>query len=398
MVEILTPCYVIDVERFKNNLIMFQKAFSSQWNGKIVFGYSIKTNHEPWLLKLANEYGMYAETVSDDEYHAAILSGYMSDKIIFNGPQKSSALLIEAIQSKGIVNLDNDDELKTICEKKVPVERVTAEIGLRVNFDLEYLCPGETTAGEQVSRFGFCVENGDFASAINKLHALGIPVSGLHMHYSTKSRSERVFRALACEAARLISEYHLQDEIKYIDMGGGFFFGNNVFSEGKPTLELYAEVITTELKKVVSPTKVTLILEPGASLISTAVEYYTKIINQRMIRGTKILTVDGSNLHINPFMAHRNTIFEIQSSNMEHRKLLSKQVVCGATCMENDRIAYLNNKKELFKDDVIVCHCAGAYTMGFNSCFINLPPYIFIKKNNRIQLIRNKNKQLMLKI
>ena len=45
--------------------------------------------------------------------------------------------------------------------------------------------------------------------------------------------------------------------------------------------------------------------------------------------------------------------------------------------------------------DYLYCTCVGAYTMGFNSCFINLPPYIYIKEAGEYHLIRDKRKNLM---
>lgn len=58
-------------------------------------------------------------------------------------------------------------------------------------------------------------------------------------------------------------------------------------------------------------------------------------------RGVSIFTVDGSLLHINPFMAKRTQPFEILGANLAERSKINKQIVGGATCMENDRLANL---------------------------------------------------------
>ena len=392
-----TPCYVIDADAFAAHLSAFRNAFQPYWEGRIGYGYSIKTNHDPAFLELAKQLGMYAEAVSDDEYHAAVLAGYEAQDVIFNGPQKSSALLEELFGTECIINLDHAGELQTLKQYAAKGLRVRAQIGLRVNFDMEACCPGEMTAGNEVSRFGFCVENGDLASAIGEMHASGIPVSGLHMHYSSKTRSERVFQALAKMAAQLVETHDLNAELRFIDMGGGFFYGNNAFAAGKPTLDLYARVITEELKRVVDPQKVSLILEPGASLISSAVYYYTKVIHQRFIRGVHLLTVDGSRLHIDPFMTGRTPIYDLHYQQTS-REVAASQILCGSTCMENDRMVYLTDQMEVQTGDVLECFCAGAYTMGFNSCFINLPPYVYLKTGDRVQLVRDKDRNLLIQI
>ena len=394
----LTPCYVIDADIFADNLEAFQKTFSQYWDGKLSFGYSIKTNHSPAFLAMAKQLGMYAESVSDDEYYASVFAGYETENVIFNGPQKGEELLTELLDSECTINLDNAMDVEIVKKFVQRGSVVKARIGLRVNFDMESRCPGEMTAGPEVSRFGFCVENGEFAFAVEELRRLGVRISGLHMHYSSKTRSARVFHELARMAAELVEAHNLKTELTYVDMGGGFFYGKNAFAAGKPSLEEYAQAIIVPLKTVLATANIELILEPGASLISSAVSYYTKVINQRFVRGVKVLTVDGSRLHIDPFLTGRKPLYSLHSLGMEKRDCMAEQIICGSTCMENDRIVYLKAHEEIVVGDILICQYAGAYTMGFNSCFINLPPYVYVKQGENIQLVGEKNRNLLVQI
>lgn len=396
MDDLLTPCYVIDSDIFIENLEQFQKAFSDNWSDNIIFGYSVKTNNNSGFLKLADRLGMYAEVVSDDEYDWAGSVGYEPSKMIFNGPQKSEEKLMEALQSDGIVNLDNFSEIEWIRQKDFACGEIRAKVGLRINFDLEAVCPGETTAGKEVSRFGFCIENGDLYKAVEILHKKGIAVSGFHLHYSTKSRSIRIYEQLTRNTVDLIKQLGLVNEIEFIDVGGGFFYGKNCFSTGKPQLHEYSDTICSVLKEVLNPADVTLILEPGASLISTAVAYYTKVMNVRRIREDVILTTDGSSLDINPFQVKRSVIYEIHYKNTnKERNMADRQIVAGSTCMENDRFTTIIGGKELLAGDILKFDCSGAYTMGFNSCFINLPPRVYLKEQENCCIIREKNFELL---
>lgn len=390
-----TPCYVIDKERFSSNHSRIENAFKKFWGDKVLMGYSIKTNHSALLLNMAKECGMCAEAVSDDEYNWAIQCGYEQDNIIFNGPQKSSELLIDSLKKGSIVNLDNIEDVNILVKESAQFKQFGIRVGLRVNFDLEKECPGETTAGHEVSRFGFCVENGELQEAILKLQTMGIMVKGLHMHYSSKSRSLNIFKALARKAADIVCDYQLETQIEYIDIGGGFFMGEPGMATGKPEMEDYAKEITEELNRVMNPKRVTLIIEPGASLIATTVNYLSKVINERNIRGVRILTIDGSDLHVNPFMAHRQPVYRVLTKDNEREKCKEKQIICGATCMENDRLAVVQEGFMMGKGDYIYCSCAGAYTMGFNSCFINLPPYIYVKDKEEYHLVRKKDEEAL---
>lgn len=385
-----TPCYIIDENKFEDNLKKFKEKFFNQWGENIIFGYSIKTNHNINLMKLAKENKMYAEAVSDDEYHYSLFSGFQYQNIIYNGPQKSEKLLLEALSHNGIINIDNLTELKIIKDFKEAKKEIKAQIGLRINFDLEKECCGETTAGNEVSRFGICIENGDFGKAVQELKKMDIPINGLHLHYSSKTRSKKVFESLAKKAVNLITKFDLIKTLKYIDVGGGFFLGENTFSKDKPTLQDYAITICNELKKVLNPNTVSLILEPGASLIASSVEYYTRIINEREIRNAKILTVDGTILHINPFMVDRKYEYEIISKIPKSSIYDKKQILCGATCMENDRFFSILNLFRLEKGDIIKFKYAGAYTMGFNNYFINTPPYVYVYDGDSFSLVKDK--------
>ena len=140
----------------------------------------------------------------------------------------------------------------------------------------------------------------------------------------------------------------------------------------------YAQVITEELKKVFNPRKVTLIAEPGASVIATAVNYVTGVNNIRDVRGEKVITLDGTLLHINPFMAERKPVYDIVHTG---EKRIAVQHICGCTCMENDCFDTLYDEKELQMDSRIVFYNAGAYTMSFNSYFIIQPPKVYLSDN-----------------
>ena len=393
MESLYTPCYVIDLNKFDENIKSIEYEFINEWGPNVKLGYSMKTNHFPFLLQQAKTNGLLAEVVSGDEYNFAISQGYEPKQIIYNGPNKDEITLVEAIKQESLINIDNFQDIK-IIEKNLPeIGGDLTKLGIRANFDLENICKGETTAGSEVSRFGFCVENGDFERALVALNKLGLSARGLHMHYSTKSRSIGVFKALANKAAELISSYKINDDIEFVDIGGGFWGGRLL--PNKPSMQEYSKIITYELKKSVSPDKVQLIIEPGASILATGINYLCKVMNIRMIRDATIATVDGSILHINPFMLNRQSEF---STNSVKGIKIPKQIICGSTCMENDRLLYLNNYNEFRKGDIITFHNAGAYTMCYNNFFINCPPYVYVKDKNRYHKLRDKLFELKEKI
>ncbi|MEH7344379.1 pyridoxal-dependent decarboxylase [Bacillus sp. JJ1532] len=375
-----TPCYIIKYDELEYNYNRLKIAFTNYWQGPLKIGYSVKTNHLKWILEFMKEKEVYAEVVSNDEFRYAELVGYPTSEIIYNGPHKKADLLKRALKQGSIVNIDSFSELNVLKAMK-KIEGM--KVGLRVNFDLESECPGESAMGIEPSRFGFCLENGSFEKALKICNKLNILVCGLHMHQSTKTRSLNVFRALAKKAAECIKNFGLNNCLEYIDIGGGFFGGRDIGNN--PSFEDYAKTISEELNHAADMKNIQLIIEPGASLISTPISYMTKVVDVRDVRGSRIITVDGSLLHINPFIADRQPSYRIVSNG---ENFSNRQTICGSTCMENDRLLNIENAPKLREGDIIEIEKCGSYTMSYNSCFINLPPAVYVIKGGNYELVR----------
>lgn len=367
-----TPCYVIHESRFSSNLRDIKEHFEKYWTNDVICSYSCKTNNNENMLMLAKRFGMYAEVVSSKEYHLVKKAGYEDKKIIFNGPYKGEAVY-EACHMGAIVNIDNLQELEELSAGFFDRYHMFPEkLGLRVNFDLEACVPGQTSTGAKDGRFGICYENGDVEKALNYLKEKEIRLDGLHIHYTTKTRSLEVYSEISKMILKLITEYDL--ELSYIDIGGGFWGGRRI--EGKPTMEEYAKTISDILNTGLSSK---LILEPGSALCSTAVEYWSKVIAVKDIRDSRFITLDGSSLHINPFQFERDAQYilddvkEYQSETVE-----KKQILCGATCLEKDRFACVDSSVSLEKGDIIKFVNVGAYTMSFVSDFILEKPEVYV--------------------
>lgn len=89
-------------------------------------------------------------------------------------------------------------------------------VGIRCNFDLESMCPGQTQCGEDGERFGFCYENEELKRAIERIEKTGVKVTGLHLHKSSKTRMPDIYRAIAEIAVEISQKYQLS--LSYIDM------------------------------------------------------------------------------------------------------------------------------------------------------------------------------------
>ena len=377
--ELQTPCYVIHKDSWAEGIGLLQTSLEREWNHFGV-GYSFKTNSLPYVVEEMKKAGFYAEVVSEDEYDLALKHGY--EKIIYNGPVKGRRTFLHALTHGAIINLDAKRELAWLRESG----RRDVTVGLRVNFNLEALCPGETSAGEEGSRFGFSYETGELKWAMDELDKMGVPLSGLHLHVGSKTRSIAIYRQLARMACRLKREYDLK--LSYIDLGGGYFGG----MENKPKFPDYVKVIREELSEEFTPEETMLVMEPGTSLITPPIEYLTTVVDTKQTYANHLVVTDGSRIDVDPLHGKNSyfhkLLYQGTEEEREARQTIPKQVVCGFTCMENDRLFVIEDQKKLQEGDRISFQKVGGYTICLTPLFIRYFPAVYVEENGEYRIIR----------
>lgn len=390
--RIPTPYFLLDEPILQRYFDMLTGALKENWPNYRI-GYSFKTNSLPWLVNFYKKQGAYAEVVSKDEYGLAKYLGFQDSEIVYNGPYKDEQSFRDVVLAGGYVNVDSKWELEWLTKLSGELEEEKAEekekvseihVGIRVNFNLEQMCPGETTMGETSGRFGFSYENGEFAKALSYVRALPhVKVTGLHLHSSSKSRSVQIFRSIAQMACRLKKEFDLT--LSYVDIGGGYCGG----MEGRPEYPDYFPAIAEELHREFDPEQTQLVVEPGISLISKGSFFVTSVIDVRDIRDTRYLITDGSRFNIDATM--------IKSSYLYHTKLqnpsapvMERQEITGYTCMECDRLFTMENLPELQTGDQIIYENVGGYTISLNPLFIQYFPAVYVRNGEQMTEVRKK--------
>ena len=370
-----TPAFHIREKDLLYDIGLLRSSLSLNW-GNYIMGYSVKTNSLPWLLVFLKEQGFYAEVVSREEYELVQKLGFPACHVIYNGPIKDRDVFEAVLLSGGYVNLDSSWELDWMEELSRRFPDRDFGVGLRVNCDIASLCPEEVLAEEEGGRFGYCYENGVLKAAVSRIQSLpNVRVSGLHLHSSTQSRTVDVYGTLARMAVQISREYGLA--LSYVDMGGGYFGGR----DDKPDYRDYFQRICRELDTHFDRRKTVLIAEPGISLISRAVTFETAVLDTKDIRGRKFVVTNGSRVNLNPLVTRHSYPHHMEyASDPSTRPLEPCQWICGATCMEYDRLFEIKNAPRLMPGDRIVYDTAGGYTMCLNPLFIHYFPEVVIEK------------------
>ncbi|WP_043055603.1 type III PLP-dependent enzyme domain-containing protein [Enteractinococcus helveticum] len=378
-----TPALVLDVPKLDSFVTRFEDALAEGWPNSIL-SYSFKTNALPWLLSYMRDRGVWAEVVSDTEYELALAMGYAPDRIVYNGPIKSRDRLWAALVQGSVVNLDSKREVLWTAELAGQLPETTLAVGLRVNWDVNVYCPGESTSTSAHSRFGFNPDSGELDAAIAVLTDAGVRIAGLHMHRNSQTQSIAVFRAAATVAKELISSRNLN--LDWVDIGGGFFGAE----DGQPTFADYVTAIREVLEDVVDPAETQLIVEPGGALIAVPVEFHASVIDVKQVNDQTFVVTDASRTNIDPlFRRKRPFQYELQTEATETRPT---QTIGGFTCMEDDRLMELPDERALATGDRIIFYKVGAYTMSFQpQFFIESPPAVYVRTHAELIQVRSKS-------
>lgn len=383
--NIKTPFFVLDQRIITEEVDKLKKAISTHWSNTII-AYSVKTNSLPYLSKMLNELGVYAEVVSQDEYEMVNLCGYTSNHIVCNGPIKSREFVETLMDEHVIINIDSHNELLYAIEHANANQSEEYGVGLRVNVDIEKYFPTESKAGEQGSRFGFCMENEELTMAIQLLsNCPNIYINGLHLHVSTSTRRIEIYEWLTKLFANLVNKYNL-NRIEYFDIGGGFFGGLS----NKPGWNKYLYSIGHILSLNGYDSKtLTLIIEPGVSLLASSFSYYARVIDVKQTNRTRFVVTDGSRIHIDPFF-HKTTYFYEHLVN-QRRPFINRQNIVGFTCLEYDDIMVLEDKPEVHVGDMFRFDKMGAYTITLSPLFISYFPAVYLRdENGSLSCVRKK--------
>lgn len=374
-----TPCYILNIEELERSVRGFQTALDKNFTNAIV-GYSVKTNSTPYCMKLAGEFGAFAEVVSHDEYELARLCGFNQNKIIYNGPMKSKETFIDAVMNGAIVNIEAKREIDWLSE--LPQNK-QYNIGLRLNINISHISPEDADGDDDDSRFGLSDDSPEFRQAIKTINNIpNVRIAGLHIHRTAHSRSIRFYQNSIDYACMVIKKYNLK--LDYLDVGGGYF---GIFPN-KPTYQQYSDTFYEILKKH-ELTNLCVIVEPGNALVASSFDFLTEVIDVKNIESDKwFITTDGSRNDVDPFF--KKTSYLDEEIYFKDSDIVSEQIVSGCTCLEYDRLFTLKNKPLLNVGDRIKYRNVGAYTMCLTPMFIRYIPHIYAKDNGNYFLIREK--------
>jgi diaminopimelate decarboxylase len=399
--EFGTPLHVVDKGRLRKNYVDFRESFRRHYP-YVEIGYSYKTNPLPGVLRSLHEFGASAEVISHFELWLALKLGVPPERVIFNGPAKTTPGLSLAVsRGVGLINIDNLGEIDTIQRLASDSGRIQ-KIGVRV-----------ITSVGWSSQFGLSIREGAARKAFEAArHCQNIEPCGLHIHLGTGIKDLRTYVQAIREVLDFSNELRdkLRVEIRFFDFGGGF---------GVPTVRPFSLADSRLMANGYSPLAMDLdtssrlgnygsaiaelflryrplrghddpvmILEPGRAITSSAQTLLLQVLAIKpTTRGRFNVILDGGkNIAMPPGYEYHEILpaskmLETRSANCD---------LFGPLCHPGDVLSIQKRMPRFEPGDVVAVMDAGAYFVPNQMNFSNPRPSVVMVHGGTAEVIRRR--------
>ena len=386
-----SPLFILSEQRLRENARRLIRAFSSRYP-HVQLAWSYKTNYLGAVCNTLHQEGAWAEVVSAFEYEKARSQGVPGSCIVFNGPNKTRAILERAVAEDARINVDHLDELY-LLEEVAEAAGKQVDIALRLNFDTGYTEPW--------SRFGFNIESGQAMDAAWRTAASQhLKLTGLHSHIGTFVVDPRAYTA----QVRIMCDfmYAVEDKtsctIETFDIGGGFASRNALQGiylppeQVVPSIEQYAEAVcetlleATHERALHGKERPLLILETGRAIVDDAEVLVTRVVaSKRLPDGRRGVVLDaGVNLLFTAFW-YNHDVLPTQPPD----GIPEEMALYGPLCMNIDVVRSSVILPPLNIGDPLVISPVGAYNNTQWLQFIEYRPnVVMVNKDKSVSLVR----------
>lgn len=383
-----SPLFVFSENTIRNKIQEAKECFTARYPN-VTFGWSYKTNYLDAICAIFHKEGCVAEVVSEMEYQKARNLGVSGENIIFNGPNKSLAILKQAVAEGAKIHIDHFDEIEDL-EKIAKALKKPIKVGLRLSLDAGIY--------PQWTRFGFNLESGQALDAARRIK-MGdkLDLVGLHSHIGTFIIDPEAYRVQIEKMVQFAYqlEKELGQKINYFDIGGGFPSKSKLKGTYFPPehtimpMESYAEKITDGLYKNLKSSEFPHVyIESGRALIDEAGYLITTVCtSKRLPDGSKSYVLDaGVNLLYTSTWYKFTIEMDRAVQGVGEPSLLN-----GPLCMNIDVVDESAMLPPLARGTRLILSPVGAYNITQSMQFIEYrPAVVLITSAGKAEVIRER--------
>jgi diaminopimelate decarboxylase len=376
-----TPLYVYSAATIVSRYRAVDEAFASHPHA---MHYALKANSTLAIARLLRGLGSAADANSGGEIDVALRAGFIPPQIVFTGVGKTPAELEQAVDlGVKTINAESDGELERI-DAIARARQTRTRVALRVNPDIDARSHPHISTGLKTNKFGIPID--DVREIARKAAGRpGLELVGLHSHVGSQITDLSPLRR-AAEALVTLSR-ELRDDgvaIEHLDLGGGL--GISYDGSAAPTAEDYAGALLPAVKD----SGLSIILEPGRSIVGPAGALLTSVVDVKEQAGGKLFVIldAGMTELIRPMLY--NAFHRIEPVVARG----GPEMICdmvGPLCETSDTLGRDRRLARPVVGDVFAVLDAGAYgaVMASNYNRRTMPAEVMVDKG-RPDLIRRR--------
>jgi diaminopimelate decarboxylase len=331
--------------------------------------FAVKSNGNLSILKLLADRGSGFDIVSAGELDHLGRIGVQGDRIVFSGVGKTREEIREALRYKnskssaaGILqfNIESAAEMDILIEESSrhsPRTGTLPGVSVRVNPDVKAGGHPHISTGLQHHKFGLSWMH---ARALYLAHksAKHIRWQGISAHIGSQIVDLDPFRDALRRLGSYLHELRAQGIfLKYLDFGGGL--GIRYTNEKPITRTAYARMIAS----LVRPLGVSLLLEPGRSIIASAAILLSRVIYTKGNSAKSFVVIDAAmNDLIRPVLYDApHPITTVARTGSKSAKSPERVDVVGPICETGDCFLEGWPLGKVNSGDLVAIWAAGAY-------------------------------------
>ena len=376
-----TPLYVYSADTIEARYRAVDDAFRGYPHA---MHYALKANSTLGIVRLLRSLGAAADANSGGEIEVALRAGFIPPQIVFTGVGKTDDELAHAIDL-GVrsINAESAGELERI--DAIAVARGTrARVALRVNPDIDARSHPHISTGLKTNKFGVAISDA-LELCLRMRDRPGLEIIGLHSHVGSQITDLEPLRRAAHALVALARE--VKDRgvpIEHLDVGGGL--GISYDGQRVPSAGEYAAAVLP----IVRGSGLTLILEPGRSLVGPSGVLISRVIDVKPQPGDKrfVILDAGMTELIRPMLY--NAFHRIEPMRLDDRPEAICDIV-GPLCETSDTLGRDRRLQLPAVGDLLVVFDTGAYGSVMASNYNRRPmPAEVLVRNGAPSLIRRR--------
>lgn len=361
--QVGTPAYVYSAPAIRAQYQRLSAALSGLSHR---LHYSVKANSNLAILGLLRKLGAGVDIVSGGELYRVQSAGYRGADIVFSGVGKTRRELEEAL-AVGVllVNVESEEELK-LLDQIAGEMGVVAPVALRVNPEVMVDTPHPyTRTGVKGMKFGIPFDE-TLEVAVLALEMNNVQLIGLDMHVGSQISSFQPYEIGLGRLLQLYREIKVTGavDLRYLDIGGGLAVTYD--AEKAIDVEKFAKAV----KRLIEPTGLELILEPGRFLVGNSGVLLTRVLYRKHSGGKDFIITDaGMNDLLRP--SHYNAYHAIEAVTPRGGKIIAD--VVGPICESGDFFGLHREVDDVEPGDLVVIRSSGAYGFAMASNYNSRP-------------------------